>query len=209
MLPAAIPDTQSPLGLLGLRGWTAISWGSIENDIPPKMRAIVDWVLHGTVNPPWPSDLAPGICLWTVLASAGGATIKVVPGSYTINDDQEFFSRKLTGVEYGGTTFETKIFIVDRNIVHSRFPKSLFAHIGKINGGWRIKFSQISATWERALYLPQKVMSRLTLTYPKVISPSFLLSASREILYPITASLSIPLLARASIGVATPWLDNV
>ena len=44
---------------------------------------------------------------------------------------------------------------------------------------------------------------------PNVISPSFLLSASREILKEVIASWMRPALARASTGVRTPWLERV
>lgn len=77
--PDEIPDTQSPVGSLASTGWNAMSRGSMANEVPPNVRATLAVDVHGMVKPPCPSDCAPGIRLWTAVASAGGATIKVVP----------------------------------------------------------------------------------------------------------------------------------
>ena len=57
------------------------SSGLIANDVPPNSSATLEFVSHGMMNPPWPSDCAPGMSACTAAASALGATMSVVPVS--------------------------------------------------------------------------------------------------------------------------------
>lgn len=78
-VPDTIPETQDPCGFEGSTGWTAISLGSILNEIPANVRATVALPVQGMVKPPWPSDCEPGMRLCIAVASAGGTTSNVVP----------------------------------------------------------------------------------------------------------------------------------
>ena len=76
-----MPEIQSPVRSLGSTGANSRSRGSIAKSWPANVRATLAVVVHGMVNPPRPSDCAPGIKAWTAAASAGGAMMRVVPVS--------------------------------------------------------------------------------------------------------------------------------
>lgn len=67
-VPEEIPEVHWPFKLLGSRGRKAISWGLILKAVWPNESATEEVKVHGTVNPPWPSDALPGIAAWIAIA---------------------------------------------------------------------------------------------------------------------------------------------
>jgi len=80
IVPALMPEMQSPLRSF-VAGAKSRSRGSMVKVWLPNFIATDVEVVHGIKKLPSPLDLAPGICEWRAMASAGGAMISVVPVS--------------------------------------------------------------------------------------------------------------------------------
>ena len=152
------------------------SRGSIANDAPPNESATLVVVSHGMTKPPWPSDCAPGIAAWTAAASAGGATMSVVPVSR----------------------------IAERPVSPRSCPSAVTASIAPSQ---KPAVAPLVATLSNVTSVAGSNL--VVSSAPNVISPSFLLSARREILYEVIASSIRPADASDSTGVGTPWFERV
>lgn len=116
-----------------------------------------------------------------------------------------------TSVKDSSATGKTGVLTVNSNCLKISLPEALGVDV--INSDLRVgdKFGGVGSTLsEQHQFINETNQIRcIKATYPKVISPSFLLSANREILYETIESGIKPALARDSTGVAVCCSERV